>query len=140
MDNKYSEILFSKDDIYNLSVRKKAAYQCNKILAALKYLEEGYLQLGDEQIHEFIQNNGQIALICQNILKTINVKIPKKEITFARNGGDIRLYISSLLTEIAECIISLSNIISIRHIERELIYASENILRQLIYILPYKLE
>jgi hypothetical protein len=135
----YNQILTNKDDIYNLSVRKKAASVCNRILAALKHLETAYIELGDSSAHEFIQSNGQIALICRNILKTINVKMPKREIVFS-SGGDIRLYICSLLTDIAEGIISLSNIISIRHIERELIYASESILRQLIYILPYKLE
>lgn len=136
----YTEIITGKDDIYNLSVRKKAAFLCNKIIDAVKLLNSSYIMLDSDEIASFIEDNNQITVVCNNILKTVNVKSEQEKYEFAPRREDIRLYICYLLTETAESIISLSNIISIRHIERELIYASEIILKQLLYILPYKTE
>lgn len=132
----------NKDDLYNLSVRKKVVSVCRKLITDLKRLEDCYemIKNEDEIIEKFLNDNNQIKIIGINILKTINSKekIPDNSFKIPENV-DIRLHISAILTEIADSIIGLSNIISIRHIERELIYASELILSQLIYILPYKL-
>ncbi len=137
------ELLNSKDDLYNLSVRKKAAALCSKLIFDLGELELCYQKIlkDDRRISDFISDNKQILKISENIYNTVSVKAPKNEVSNKeKKVADIRLHICALLSEIAEAILALSNIISIRRIERELIYASEIIMRQLIYILPYKIH
>jgi len=140
----FSTALSNKDDLYNLSVRKKAAAICVKLLKDLNRLELYYekIKAEDKTIDSYIENNRQIKIICENILKIVNTKTKKPPLINELNfdNADIRLVICAQLTEIAEGIIGLSAIMSIRHIERELVYASEVILKQLINILPYKLN
>lgn len=143
LHNYKNMLLSNKDDLYNLSVRKKAAKLCVILLSSLNKLDICYNKLTDkdENIESYLKDNNQIKLIFKNILKSINTKTKLPEIIKELEiKGNIRLYICALLTEIADNTVALSNIMSIRHIERELIYVSEIILKQLIYILPYKLN
>ena len=132
----------NKDDLYNLSVRKKVAFLCRKLIADINTLNQCYKIIADdEKLSEFEAENSQILIVCEKLLLTVKTKENKTRIKLKDiDDSDIRLYVCALLSEIAEGILSLSGIISIRHIERELIYASEIILRQLIYMLPYKIN
>jgi hypothetical protein len=137
------EIFSNKDDLYNLSVRKKVAEICSKLIADLTELECCYKKIleEDSRVSDFITDNKQIIKISENIFNIVSLKTQRSRPAKKEKGeGDIRLYICALLSETADGILALLNIINIRRIERELIYASEIILRQLIYILPYKIQ
>ena len=132
----------NKDDLYNLSVRKKAASLCNATLCNLDILDKCYDSVLQDNYNEIIlykQENEQIKKICLAIYSMLSLKEFKiTEVRRLPSGDKLFLFTSKLLINIINDILSLTQLINIRHTERELLLVSSILTKQLLYIFPYK--
>ena len=133
----------STDDLYNLSVRKKAMQLCRRLLEDFHRAQRCYAEVAGEDaaLEKYMGENEQIMGIITSIAKTIS---PREKIAAPDfdppSKGKIRPYLSALLCGIASDLVSLTAIISIPRMQRELILAGDLLLKQLTYILPYKIQ
>lgn len=143
MEGKSCVFSESRDDLYNLSVRKKALQLCERLLENLESVRSCYAQIEDEDenIKRFIRENEQVIGIISSIARAVGSKkkIPLPEFTLPIRENT-RYLLCALLVEIASDLVSLTAIISIPRMERELVLAGDLLLKQLTYILPYKLH
>lgn len=132
----------NKDDLYNLSIRKKAASLCNMTLCNLDILDKCYDILSQDCFNDLVQfkhENEQIKKICLAVYNMLSLK----EFKITGNaqipsGEKLYLFTSKLLINIINDILSLAQLINIRHIERELVFISNILSNQLLYEFPYK--
>ena len=131
------------DDLYNLSVRKKAMQLCRRLFEDLCRAQGCYSQIAGEDAaaNRFMSENEQIMGIISSIAKAIS---PREKMAAPKftppSKAKIRSYLSALLCEIASDIVSLTSLVNIPRMQRELVLAGDLLLKQLTYILPYKIQ
>lgn len=139
--NKNSFVTGQKDDIYNISVRKKAVRLLSSAIENLVSLNQAYLSYIDTAVYNkfcgFIRENRQIAVICKSAYKLLSKRNYGNALTDSdrkkiKDAG--KKYSSSLLIYILNDLLAAATLTEGSRFHTELTLCCYALAKQLLFI------